>query len=120
MNDLPQDMRDLLVRLDTKVDGITDTLRDMSKRQDNHETRIATLEKTSEVRGALITEHKAAIADIAELKNWRTEIRGAVKFGGAFKTLALASTAFLAVIGYKIAVEPVAPPTVQIENNQKK
>lgn len=54
MTQLPQEMRDLLIRLDTKVDGITDTLARMDRRADNHEqrldnheTRIHTIETTA-------------------------------------------------------------------------
>lgn len=93
---IPQDMRDLLVRLDTKVDAITATLALMNQRADGHDDRIKEIELELADRATLknrffdlektVTTHSTEIADIDR----------AFKFG---RGLVIASWTVFAVLG---------------------
>lgn len=115
-------MRDLLVRLDTKVDGISTQLDRMNQRADGHENRIAALEVASAGRAALVQQHHDNTRRVDNLEKWKTEtiaeLRGASKVGNILKGLAVTAAAILAYVGYEIVVEPVRQPAVTVHQTQ--
>ena len=112
-------MRDLLVRLDTKVDGISTQLDRMNQRADGHENRIAALEVTSAGRAALVQQHHDALKRVDNLEKWQTEtvaeLRGASKLATVMKGLAVTTFAILAYVGYEIVVEPTPQTAVTVQ-----
>ena len=97
-----QEMRDLLIRLDQRVDdgfrNINSKLDEMNRRADGHETRIRSLE------------------------DWRTEFRGGTKsvlgIGKVGQWAISALIGIAAALGFQFAVVPkdkpaTAPATVQ-------
>ncbi|RYE92856.1 MAG: hypothetical protein EOO77_46220, partial [Oxalobacteraceae bacterium] len=90
---LPQDMRDLLIRLDQRVqDGFADVrikLDAMDKRADSIEQRVVTLERDTANRPFLINQHNQMLGDVDSLKTWRTtstaQIVGASKMASWVK-----------------------------------
>ncbi|UZK69605.1 hypothetical protein OKW76_00500 [Sphingomonas sp. S1-29] len=117
-------MRDLLVRLDTKVDNITTQLERLNQRADGHEARIATLEITSAARETLVQAHHDTIKRVVDLERWKTEtvseLRGAKTVGSMVKGIAFAIVAFLTYVGYEIAVAPaeVRAPAVTVHQTR--
>lgn len=107
---LPQDMRDLLIRLDQRVqDGFADVrikLDAMDKRADSIEQRVMKLEQDTANRPFLINQHNQMINDVDSLKTWRTEstaqIAGATKMASWVKAGSLAIIAVLGYFGYQI------------------
>lgn len=113
---LPQDMRDLLVRLDQRVqdgfESVNKKLEQMDVRFNNLEQRVVTLERDTANRPFLIGQHQTMLSDVNDLKNWRTstegQIAGAAKMGGWMKAGVAAILAVLAYLGYQVEVAP--PP----------
>lgn len=107
---LPQDMRDLLVRLDQRVaDGFTDMrakLDLMDKRADSLEQRVVTLERDTANRPFLITQHNQMLNDVSTLKDWRlktdAQIDGATKMAGWIKGAGVGLIAILGYFGYQL------------------
>lgn len=116
---LPQDMRDLLIRLDTKVDGITNTLARMDRRADDHEHRISTIETELATRPILIKQHEEMIDRVDDLETWRTkaegQVEGASKMGRAIWAIGAALFLALGYIGYEINVDPQTITSKRVE-----
>lgn len=90
-----QEMRDLLIRLDQRVDdgfrNINQKLDDMNRRADGHETRIRTLE------------------------DWRSEMQGGAKGIGLGWKVFSAIAGALSVLGLQAVILPKKPPTLKSE-----
>ncbi len=111
---LPQDMRDLLIRLDQRVaDGFADVrlkLDAMDKRADSIEQRVVAIERDNANRPFLINQHVEMLKDVDELKDWRTrsttQIDSAVKTGKFIWTAVGVVGLMLGYVGYKVEVAP--------------
>ncbi|MDH7971031.1 hypothetical protein QH494_02460 [Sphingomonas sp. AR_OL41] len=105
------DMRDLLIRVDTKVDGLAATLARMDSRADVHETRIATMEIELAVRPDR-KAHDLTISRIDTVEDWQIErdgmIRGAATTGVALKSAIVAIAMAISALGYQVFLH--APP----------
>ncbi|KKI22556.1 hypothetical protein [Sphingomonas sp. Ag1] len=117
---IPQDMRDLLIRLDQRVgDGfqnINARFDEANRRSDAHESRIGKLEEASITRQAYVGRFEAVEKPVNGHKNRFQQLEGATKGGGIVHklwTAALGAGAMLlAVMGWQISVEPKAQAKV--------
>lgn len=86
---------DLLIRVDTKVDALIETVAEMKdgvKAQlGDHEGRLKVIEKTHE-----IVNPEQAFKDVQALKQWKHDIQLFQKFGWFLASLLGASLAVLA------------------------
>ena len=111
---LPQDMRDLLIRLDQRVadgfDGVRQKLDAMDKRADNIENRVASVEREIADRPHLIAQHQNLLVRVDDLEDSRTKqaaaLDGATKVGKFLWTSMGAVALVLGYIGYKVEVAP--------------
>ena len=111
---LPQDMRDLLIRLDQRVqdgfESVGKKLEQMDVRFNNLEQRVVTLERDTANRPFLIGQHQTMLNEVAELNKWRTssegQIKGAAKMGGWMKAGVGVILAMVAYLGYQVEVAP--------------
>jgi hypothetical protein len=103
-NDTPQDMRDLLIRLDERVQNgfasISAQLNAITTRTDNHEHEINLIKTKVATHESLLDRKMIAIAKITDevenVKRWRWMLGGALTVIGII----------VGMLGYNIVVEP--------------
>jgi hypothetical protein len=111
---IPQDMRDLLIRLDQRVgDGfqnINARFDEANRRSDAHETRIGKLEEASITRQAYVGRFEAVEKTVSGHENRFQQLEGASKSAGIIGKLASglmgAGVAALAMMGWQVGLLP--------------
>lgn len=117
---IPQDMRDLLIRLDQRVgDGfqnINARFDEANRRSDAHEGRIGKLEEASITRQAYVGRFEAVEKTVNGHENRFQQFEGATKGGGIvhkFWTASLgAGLMLIGVMGYQMSLQPKAQAKV--------
>ena len=111
---IPQDMRDLLIRLDQRVgDGfqnINARFDEANRRSDAHESRISKLEETSIIRQGYVGRFEAVESTVRNHEGRFQQLEGAGKgagiIGKAASGLIGAGVAALAMIGWQVGLQP--------------
>lgn len=111
---IPQDMRDLLIRLDQRVgDGfqnINARFDEANRRSDAHEGRISKLEETSITRQGYVGRFEAVESTVRGHEGRFQQLEGATKGAGITSKVMVALAGFaiglLGHIGYQVGLVP--------------
>lgn len=105
-----QEMRDLLIRLDEKVDNINAKLDEMNRRADGHEERIRKLEDVANHRTGYWTRFDSLEAKVASHEGRFAQLDGAGKGVGVLGKLGTAllgaGIGILGMMGLQIGMVP--------------